>query len=137
MSPVARLFAAAGMSGSVYAFVLRPRLLRSGATGEEVDGPFPGADLLPGAKREATMAVRVDAHAAHVWPWLVQMGCGRAGWYSWERLDNGGAQSAWRIHPEWQELSRQLANLKRRVESSPHNTDDRTTTVTIGGGATA
>jgi proline iminopeptidase len=32
------------------------------------------------------------------------MGCNRAGWYSWDRLDNGGVPSARRIHPEWQHI---------------------------------
>ncbi|MBF6299524.1 hypothetical protein IU459_18535 [Nocardia amamiensis] len=48
------------------------------------------------------MAVTIEAPASHVWPWLVQMGYDRAGWYSWDRLDNGGRPSADRIHPEWQ-----------------------------------
>ncbi|MDH6574679.1 hypothetical protein P3T29_000294 [Kitasatospora sp. MAP5-34] len=39
-----------------------------------------------------------------VWPWLVQMGCNRGGWYSWDRLDNGGRPSAGRIVREWQSL---------------------------------
>lgn len=40
-----------------------------------------------------------------MWPWLVQMGHDRAGWYSWDRLDNFGSHSAERIHPEWQRIS--------------------------------
>ena len=51
------------------------------------------------------MAVTLDAPPAAVWPWLVQMGTDRAGWYSWDRLDNGGRPSADRVHPEWQRLS--------------------------------
>ena len=47
----------------------------------------------------------IDAPPALVWPWLVQMGCDRAGWYSWDRLDNGSVPSAERIHPEWQTLA--------------------------------
>jgi hypothetical protein len=35
----------------------------------------------------------------------MEMGCDRAGWYSWDRLNNGGGSSAERIHPEWQTLS--------------------------------
>jgi hypothetical protein len=58
--------------------------------------PLSGADLLGGGKRGATMAVTIDAPPSRVWPWLVQMGCDRAGWYSWDRLDNGGVTSAWR-----------------------------------------
>jgi proline iminopeptidase len=96
--------AAAGL-GAAYALIVRPRLLRSGATDEEVRAPYPGADLLPGGKRGATMAVTIDAPPSAVWPWLVQMGCDRAGWYSWDRLDNAGVPSAERIHREWQELA--------------------------------
>lgn len=88
-----------------YAFAVRPRMLRSGATGEELGRPFPGAELIPGGTRSATMAVTIDAPPSVVWPWLVQMGTGRAGWYSWDHLDNWGRASAERIHPEWQEIA--------------------------------
>jgi len=94
-----------GLSISAYALALRPRLLRWGATDEEVRQPFPGTDLIPDGERGATMAVTVNAPPSKVWPWLVQMGCDRAGWYSWDRLDNGGVPSAEQIHPEWQQIS--------------------------------
>jgi proline iminopeptidase len=77
-------------------------MLRWGASDEEVREPYPGADLIPGGQRGATMAVTIDAPPSRVWPWLVQMGCDRAGWHSWDRLDNGGVPSAERVHPEWQ-----------------------------------
>jgi proline iminopeptidase len=80
-------------------------LFRSGATDEEVMRVYPGADLVPGSERGATMAVTIGAPPSQLWPWLVQMGCDRAGWYSWDRLDNAGAPSAERIHPEWQEIA--------------------------------
>jgi len=99
-----KLAAALGLVGS-YPFALRPRLVRWGATGEEVRLPYPGADLIPGATRGATMAVTIDAPPSRLWPWLVQMGVDRAGWYSWDRLDNFGRRSAERIHPEWQEIA--------------------------------
>ncbi|MVU76901.1 hypothetical protein GPX89_06540 [Nocardia sp. ET3-3] len=50
------------------------------------------------------MAVTIEAPPREVWPWLVQMGYDRAGWYSWDHLDNGGRHSADWIHPEWQLL---------------------------------
>ncbi len=90
---------------AVYAAWLRPRLWRWGATFAEAYGPYPGADLLPDGERGATMAVTIDAPPDRVWPWLVQMGGDRGGWYSWDRLDNGGRPSATRIHPEWQDLA--------------------------------
>jgi proline iminopeptidase len=50
------------------------------------------------------MATTVAAPPERVWPWLVQMGCDRAGFYSFDRLDNGGRASSERIHSEWQNL---------------------------------
>jgi uncharacterized protein YndB with AHSA1/START domain len=87
-----------------YAVVLRPRILRWGATDEEVATPFPGAEIVPGGSRSATMATTIDAPPSAVWPWLVQMGTDRAGWYSWDRLDNFGRRSATRINPAWQHV---------------------------------
>lgn len=97
--------AAAGTAAVAYAALVRPRLMRWGATDEEVTGSYPGADLVPGGQRAATMAFTIDAPPDQVWPWLVQMGGDRGGWYSWDRLDNGGHPSATEVHPEWQDLA--------------------------------
>ncbi len=105
MTSARKLVALLGVSAGVYALAVRPRVLRWGASDEEVRGPYPGANLVPGGQRGATMAVTIDAPPSRVWPWLIQMGCDRAGWYSWDRLDNGGVPSAEQIHPEWQHLS--------------------------------
>jgi proline iminopeptidase len=50
------------------------------------------------------MATTIPAPPEQVWPWLVQMGCDRAGFYSFDRLDNGGRPSANHIEPQWQYL---------------------------------
>jgi hypothetical protein len=100
-----RLGGLLAVAGAVYNLGVRRRLLRWGASDEEVRQPYPGAELIPDGRRSATMAVTVDAPPSRVWPWLVQMGCDRAGWYSWDRLDNGGMRSAEQIHPEWQTIS--------------------------------
>ena len=94
---------AAGMAaaGVAYAARVHPRLMRWGATDEEVTGGFPGAGLVPHGQRAATMAVTIDAPPGQVWPWLVQLGGDSGGWYSWDRLDNGGRPSATKVHPEW------------------------------------
>lgn len=102
---VRRIGVLAGLAVVEYVLALRPRLLRWGATEEEVHQTYPGADIVPGGKRTGTMAVTIDAPPSRVWPWLVQMGCDRAGWYSWDWLDNGGSPSADRIHPEWQQVA--------------------------------
>ena len=92
-------------TAALYGVWVRPRLMRWGATDEEVAGPYPGADLVPDGKRAATMAVTVEAAPEQVWPWLVQMGGDRGGWYSWDLLDNGRRPSAHEVHPEWQDLA--------------------------------
>lgn len=104
MTFASKLSGALGLVLSAYFLVFRPRLLRWGATHAEVAQPYPGAELIPGGRRSATMAITIDAPPARAWPWLVQMGHDRAGWYSWDRLDNFGKRSAERIHPEWQTI---------------------------------
>lgn len=96
--------AVAGTVAAVYGELLRPRLARWGASDDEVAGPYPGAELVPEGERAATMAVTIDAPPEQVWPWLLQLGGDRAGWYSWDHLDNAGRPSAREVHPEWQDL---------------------------------
>lgn len=67
--------------------------------------PLPGDTILPRARAQVTHHVDIDARPEEVWPWLVQMGRRRAGWYSWDLLDNGGVASADRIIPELQRLA--------------------------------
>jgi len=105
MSTARKIIGSAAALVAVYGVWLRPHLKQWGATEEEVTGPYPGAELVPGGKRGATMAVTINAPPERVWPWLVQLGGDRAGWYSWDRLDNAGRPSAREIHPEWQGLA--------------------------------
>jgi hypothetical protein len=81
------------------------KLRNLGATSAERRATLPGDEIVPGAKHSSTMAITIDAPPSEVWPWLVQMGCDRGGFYSWDRLDNGGRPSATEIHPEWQSLA--------------------------------
>jgi len=59
-------------------------------------------DLIPESLASITHAITIDASPAKVWPWLVQMGAGRAGWYSWDFIDNGGVTSTRSILAEYQ-----------------------------------
>ena len=88
-----------GLAAGIYNYGIRPRMLRWGATDEEVARPYPGHDLVPDGTRGGTMAITIDAPPTRVWPWLAQMGYGRAGWYSWDHLDNFGRSSARELHP--------------------------------------
>jgi hypothetical protein len=69
---------------------------------DEAVRPLPGDELVAGAKIRWNHAITIRARPAEIWPWLVQMGCRRAGWYSYDGLDNGGVPSAERIVPELQ-----------------------------------
>ena len=60
---------------------------------------LPGDELVPHAKAMHTDAISIDAPPGAVWPWLVQMGGDRAGWYSYDVLDNAGRPSAREIDP--------------------------------------
>jgi len=65
---------------------------------------MPGDALFPRAQFRATRAITIAAPPDVVWPWLVQVGCGRAGWYSDDLLDNLGRPSATVLVPGLQHL---------------------------------
>jgi len=86
---------------------LRPRTLAWGATCDEVVRPLPGDDLVANPLYVTTRAITVKAPAAAVWPWLVQLGQNRGGFYTYDVLENLmglDIHSADSIRPEWQEL---------------------------------
>jgi hypothetical protein len=76
-----------------------------GATGQEVARRLPGDGVVQRADSVATRAITIGAAPERVWPWLVQIGSGRAGWYSYDRLDNAGVPSATEIIPALQQLT--------------------------------
>ena len=76
--------------------------MRWGATDEEVRASMHGDELVPSVTFNATRAITVDAPPERVWPWIVQMGYGRAGFYTYDIADNGGYPSADRILDEYQ-----------------------------------
>ncbi len=71
----------------------------------EQERPLAGDELLRDAAAQLTHGVTIAATPEAIWPWLVQMGCRRAGYYSVDALDNGGARSAREVHPELQRLA--------------------------------
>lgn len=98
---------AAGLVGaalSAYLLAIRPRQLRWGATDEEVARAMPGDEVVQRPTFNATRAVTVHARPEAIWPWLVQIGISRAGWYSYDWIDNLGRPSAERIIPEFQHV---------------------------------
>ena len=85
-----RVIAAGALLVGVYLRWVRPWELRWGATDVEVALRAAGDELVRDPNLVATRAVTVDAPPEAVWPWLVQIGTGRAGWYSY---DVGGEES--------------------------------------------
>jgi hypothetical protein len=72
------------------------------ATTLEQRRALPVDALVPEPIFASTHAITIDAPPEQVWPWIAQMGAGRAGWYSWDVIDNGGTPSANRVVPEFQ-----------------------------------
>jgi len=79
--------AAAGAAGTYLLFGRRP-CLTWGASAEDVDRAMPGDDLLEYADLVSTRAIRIDAPPSAIWPWLVQMGSGKGGLYTYDWIEN-------------------------------------------------
>jgi hypothetical protein len=90
--------------GAAYALFVRSWHARWGATDAEVMAVMPGDELIPEGQI-TTRAITITATPAQIWPWIVQIGYGRAGWYSYDWIDNDGKPSARRILPEHQDLT--------------------------------
>ncbi len=71
---------------------------------DEAARPLPGDDIVTDAVGGETRGITIDAPPEAVWPWLLQMGYGRAGWYSYDQLDQRG-KSADEIVDAWQGLA--------------------------------
>ncbi|MCU1378181.1 MAG: hypothetical protein JWN29_1164 [Acidimicrobiales bacterium] len=97
------------VSAVVFGVVLFRRWqVRWGATDAEVAADLPGDELMPRADRSTTRAVTIAAPPKEVWPWLVQMGQGRGGLYSYDVLENligCDIHSADQIVGEWQHVT--------------------------------
>jgi hypothetical protein len=98
--------AAAVIAASLsYLRILRPWQLRWGATYDEISRTLPGDELVADPTFNATRALTIVARPDHIWPWLRQVGVTRAGWYSYDLLDNLARPSAREIIPELQDVA--------------------------------
>ena len=96
---------AAGLG--IYPVFFRRQCLTWGARPDEVSRQLPGDELLPGAGIVATRAITIDALPAAIWPWLVQMGSGRGGVYTYDWIENLfglDMHSTRRILPQYQDV---------------------------------
>jgi len=105
---VSAALALIGLVLAVYLLWARPAQLHWGATEEEIQRPMPGDELDPTPTFLATRAITIAGTPEEIWPWLVQMGYGRAGFYGYDILENLGSprglRSADTILPEFQDF---------------------------------
>ena len=91
---------------AIYLLAIRPSALRWGATAEEVARSMPGDDLVSSPSFCATRGITIQGRPDDIWPWLVQIGYGRAGFYGYDLIENlgsvSGIRSAGSILPELQ-----------------------------------
>jgi hypothetical protein len=96
---------AAAVWGSLAFFHLyRPWQLKWGATTEDLARSMPGDEIVHRPTFDATRVVTINARPEEIWPWIVQIGFGRAGWYSYDLFDNLGRHSSESIVPQLQHI---------------------------------
>jgi hypothetical protein len=92
-------------AGAAYHYILRPWTDRWGATDAELQRQWPGDELVRDSIHTSTHALTIQAPAAAIWPWIVQIGQDRAGYYSYTWLENlfrAEMRNIYRIVPEFQ-----------------------------------
>lgn len=98
----------AGALAGWSALTFRTSYLHWGAATHETTEALPGDDLIPVAGLVSTRAITIEAPPERVWPWVVQLGAGRGGFYSYDRLENLAGcrlRSAETVVDEWQQLA--------------------------------
>jgi hypothetical protein len=103
---IGRTALTAAAAAAAYRWIVRPRHERWGASDEEIGAPLPGDDLIAEPAAQVTRAIAIAAPPEQVWPWVVQLGADRGGFYSYDRLENLfglGIHSADVIVEDWQD----------------------------------
>lgn len=104
MRVILRLLLIVGAGVAAFRLLVLPWWKAWGYAPDEATKPLAGDDIVEGGTTAETRGITIDAPPAAVWPWLVQMGYGRAGWYSYDQVDMN-RPSAREILPEHQSLS--------------------------------
>jgi hypothetical protein len=102
---------------AAYNFAVRPWFLTWGTTPQEQTRPLLGDDVWIGGVVSGTRAVTIKAPPEKVWPWIIQIGQDRAGFYSYTWLENltlADIHNTLEVRPEWQE--RQAKDIVRSVK---------------------
>src|SRR5664280_277474 len=110
------------LAGAVasYLSVGRRPCLTWGATPEEVDRAMPGDELLPNPDILATRAISISAPPSAIWPWLMQMGSGKGGVYTYDWIENLfglNMHSADEVFPQFQD--RKVGDVEQLGTSGP------------------
>jgi hypothetical protein len=102
------LAAAPGCGLAAYALAVRPWMLRWGASDFELKMTWPGDELTPHSSGGCTRAITIQAPSEQIWPWIMQIGQDRAGFYSYTWLENlfrAEMRNTYRLVPAWQNRS--------------------------------
>ena len=102
------LGAAGAVAAIAYQRVIRPWHMRWGATTAEAEQSLPGDELVANPKQISTRSITIQTPAAQVWPWLVQLGQGQGGFYTYDWLENLVGciiHSADQVLPEYQQIA--------------------------------
>ncbi|MDQ2692345.1 MAG: hypothetical protein M3Y68_09965, partial [Chloroflexota bacterium] len=97
-----------GILAVLIMFALLPWMDQWGASKSEVAASLPGDDLVPSPRISYTRAISINATPEEIYPWIVQIGAERGGWYSYEWFETNILRceitNADRIHGKWQNL---------------------------------
>jgi hypothetical protein len=113
-------FTMAATTIASYWLFIRPWMLRWGMPEGEAPAPLPGDALVEHPMLETTRAITIQAPVEKVWPWLVQIGFRRGGFYSYDALENLMGlhiRSTRMIRPEWQTLA--VGDVVPLAETTP------------------
>jgi hypothetical protein len=122
-----RMLALGGLlpvAGLLYDVVARPRINQWGATDQEHQATWPGDRLLARPGFVWTNAITIQRPATQVWPWLLQLGQGRGGLYSYDWLENlvgCDIHSADRVLPQFQQPLQVGDRVIRMARYAPPN----------------
>jgi len=125
------------IGGAMLAPFLRQQRRRWGATDDELERTYPGDALIPDSNWTAVHAISIEATPERIWPWVAQIGQGRGGFYSYQKLENAvgsSIENTSRILEEHQSV-RAGDPIRLHVETPPMTvaiTEEPTTLVLLG-----
>jgi len=99
------ILAGAVFLSGFYFLIVRPWHTRWNCTGEDVSRVIAGDELVPHPTFITNRGISIQAKPDSIWPWLVQLGEGRGGFYSYDWIDHllgFDINSADRILPQFQ-----------------------------------